>query len=342
MSEALRYFHEQLLDPARFPAALAALALTAIVGMMTGPAQGNAGPLLWLVIDKIFGKIGSRLDRKERRAADLVFRGFLITALILFCVYVMGKAASAFVLEMPFYGLSEIVLLSLAMASGTTWFALLRLYFAMKEKKVSQGAYYAIARSTRIDLSGSDNYGITRTGMAFAARSFDKGLVAPVIWYLIAGLPGAYIYAGLSACAWRFGKEGFTKGFGRTALAFEKLMGFVPMIYSGILMALGGLFTPTGGMTRALIGQLWGKGKAKYEEGGLPLTAMAYSLNVSLGGPSTDLDGSSLKRAWIGPPEATARLEAGHLRRALYINLMAHLLFLLSLLGGMLAADRLF
>ena len=87
------------------------------------------------------------------------------------------------------------------MTSGTVWFVLLRLYFTMKEKKISEGAYYAIARSTRTDLSTNDEYSITRTGMAYAARSFDKGLVAPVVWYIIAGIPGAYIYTALAASA---------------------------------------------------------------------------------------------------------------------------------------------
>ena len=337
MSDLFVQIHEQLLDPDRFPIALLAIVVTALVGVVTGPSHGNANPWLWLITGKIFGGLGGRLDRKERRASDLLFRGFLITAMAVFFVYLAGVTAAEFVREMPFYGISEIVFLSFAVTSGTVWYALLKLYFAMREKgKVAKGAYYAIATSTRTDLSGSDDFGITRTGMALAARSFDKGLVAPIIWYLLFGLPGAFIYAGLAACAWRFGKDGFTKGFGRMALALERLLGFVPMIMAGTLIALAGLFTPTGGMTRAFTGQLFGKGKASYEEGGLPLTAMAYALDVSLGGPSTDLDGSSIKRGWTGPPNATAKLEEGHLRRAIYISLMAHILFALSLLGAML------
>ena len=115
-------------------------------------------------------------------------------------------------------------------------------------------------------------------------------------------------------------------------------MGFAPHILSGALMALAGLFTPTGGMMRAFTGLLKSKGRAAYVEGGLPLTAMAHSLNISLGGPVHDLDGSALKRAWIGPEGATAQLDAGHLRRALYICLMAYLLLIASLCGAMIWA----
>lgn len=330
------------LDPDRIPVAMMAWLLVGIAGLITGPMHGNANPFLWLILDKTFGKIGARLDRKERKRADLIVRGFFLTLAGALVVLGMGVFAADLAAARSFYGVTEVFFLALALTGGSVWFSLLQLYFAMRDKKVSKGAYYAIARSTRADLSGSDDYGITRAGMGLAARSFDKGLVAPVFWYLIGGLPGAYLYAALAAISWRFSRDGFTAGFGVFALRLEKLAGFAPNILSGVLMALAGLFTPTGGMTRALIGQLFGKEKAKYEEGGLPVTAMAFSLGVTLGGPAVDLDGISLKKAWVGPKGASARLEEGHLRRALYIGAMAHLLFMASLAGGLFWAGRLF
>lgn len=342
MQDFFLNIHTQLLDPERIPAAMAAWLLAGIAGLITGPMHGNANPFLWLAFDRTIGKIGGRLDRKDRKAADLFLRGFIITMLGIVAAYGLGLFAERLASEKPLNGATEIILLALVLTGGTVWFALMQLYFAMRDKKVSKGAYFTIAHSTRTDLSGSDDYGITRTGMGLAARSFDKGLVAPVFWFIIAGMPGAFLYAGLAFFEWRFGKEGFTKGFGKTALALEKLLGFIPHLISGLLMALAGLFTPTGGMTRAFLGQLFSAGRANYEQGGMPLTAMAFSLNVSLGGPSVDLDGSTIKRDWTGPKDATARLEQGHLRRAIYISLMAHLLFMVSLAGVLFWAGKLF
>ena len=39
----------------------------------------------------------------------------------------------------------------------------------------------------------------------------------------------------------------------------ERILGFAPHYLAGLVMALAGLFTPTGGMTRALIGQMAGQ-----------------------------------------------------------------------------------
>lgn len=338
LDQFFQHMHAGLLDPDRLPIAMLAMILVAVVGVVTGPSFGQVNPWYWSLIDKFFGKIGGRLDRTERKKSDLLFRGALLTFFVMFFSYLIALICESASANMPFYGVTEIVLLSFTLSTGTLWYALLKLYFAMKKGQTSKGAYYAIARSARIDLNSTDDYGVTRVGMALAARSFDKGLVAPVFWYLLLGLPGVYLYTGLAALAWRFGKSGFTKGFGMMPLALERLMGFVPTILAGVLIALAGLFTPTGGMTRALGSLLSPSKRTKYEEGGLPLSAMAYSLNVSLGGPVKDLDGSAIKAAWAGPKGATAKLESGHLRRALYMHAMAYLLFLASLLGAMLWA----
>lgn len=334
MTEYLAYFHTTLIDPSRLPVAVFAILLCAVLGMITGPMHGNANPFYWVLTNGLVGELGKRLDRTQRHAGDLMMRGFLLTIFVLLMSWFVGQAADRLALHYPVHGVTEIVLLSLTITVGAPLFALLRVYTALEKGKIEKHSYYNVARTTRVDLSRTDDFGITRTTMGMVARTFDKGLVAPLVWYFILGLPGAFIYAGLATMAWRFGKDGFTKGFGALPLALERLMGFVPMLLAGALMAAAGLFTPTGGMTRAFIGLLK-QGGSRYNEGGLPVTAMAHSLNVSLGGPANDLDGSAMKRAWVGPKNATAKLEAGHLRRALYIALMADLLLIATILGAL-------
>lgn len=344
MSNFIMDIHSSILDPSRFSILLMAIFLTAIAGMITGPMHGNANPFYWKVIEGVFGGIGKRLDRAERRRPDLVMRGLFVMIVALGFSLFIGSFMLALTRIMPVYNLTEVLALSLLLTSGTVWYGLLKLYFAMKEKKLTEGAFYTIARSSRTDLTAIDDYGITRTAMVFAARSFDKGLIAPSIWYLVAGLQGAFLYSALAALSWRFGRDGQGSGFGAFFNALEKLMGFVPMVLSGCLMAAAGLFTPTGGMTRAFLAlpKSRREGAAPYEEGGLPVTAMAYALKISIGGPVRDIDGHAIKKTWVGPKDATARLEKGHLRRCIYISLMAFLLFVVSILFAMLYAGRLF
>lgn len=331
-----------LLLPQRIPLAMAALLLVSVAGVVTGPLFGNAVPFFWFLTDKILGGFGGRLDRVQRGQRDLMLRGLFLSLLGLVLFLMAGRGAVTLVQAIPLGGLTEILLLSLVLSAGTVWFALLRLFFALRDRKTGKNAYATIAATTQTNLASSDDYTLTRVGMGMAARGFDKGVVAPILWFLIGGLPAAYIYAGVAALKWRFGKDGFTKGFGKIPLLLEWFMGFLPTVLAGFLMALAGLLTPTGGMTRAFAGLMRKDGHAAYAEGGLPVTAMANALDVSLGGPTIDLRGSAIKRGWVGPKGATAQLGAGHLRRALYIAIMAHLLLLAGMGGCLILVGRLF
>ena len=317
-----------IFDPERIPLAMVAILLAGVAGLITGPMFGNAVPLFWMVCDKVFGKFGSRLDRPKRKLSDLMTRGLFLTLVAVGFFYLCGKLVDNLAMGFRFGGVTEIVLLSLTLSAGSVWFSLLKLFFAMTEKKQSKNAFYTIAVTTRTDLSKSDDYTMTRMGMSLSARMFDKGIVAPVLWYLIGGLPMAYLYAGFSFLSWRFGREGFSAGFGKVPSAIEQLMGYVPNVFAGFLLAGAGLLTPTGGMMRAFMALMKPDGRTPYAEGGVPVTAMANALHVALNGPTVDLDGMPIKRAWAGPNGATAQLDAGHLRRAIYISMMAHLLFL--------------
>ena len=331
-------FHTQIFEPERLPVAMVALVIVTLVGMLRGALGGIATPFYWHLIDLVFGRLGTRMDKKGRPKGDLIFRGFVLSTIVIAISFLIGRFMNVLSFYYPTWSIVEVLALCVLLTSGTVFAALGRLYRALNEKKVTQGAYYTIARTTRTDLSKNDDFTITRVGMGMALKFFDKGVVAPIFWFLLLGLPGAYLYAGLAAISWRFGREGYSGGFGNAMLALEKLMGFIPNLMSGVIIALAGLLTPTAGMSRAFLGFFRSKGTATYEEGGFPISTAAFSLNVSLGGPTPDLDGNVVKRGWIGPAKATAQLEAKHLHRVVYISFMAHLLFLASLSGAMLFA----
>lgn len=342
---------------ARLSAAVLALAVTALAGLAAAPLAGSANPLLWTLMDRTLGVLGGRLDRRERPSADLMTRGMILTLAGVATAAFAGGGAALLAARYPLMGLTETGFLALSLSGGVAWRALARL--AADKDGTDQGGgggaggggrdaaaatagrakkpWYVLARSARTDFSAADDYAATRGALGYAARGLDKAVVAPVFWFLLGGLTFCYLYAGLAALAWRFGRDGFGKGFGRPALLLEMIMGFIPHMVTGFLLALAGLFTPRGGMVfRPLVALFSGRRRAPYIEGGLPLTAMAYALGVTLGGPAVDLDGRSLQRAWIGPEKASAQLDPGHLRRGLYLVMVAYLLLILSLAGAML------
>ncbi len=339
--QILEQVSQLMLDPTRLPTAIVAILIVLLAGMIRGALGGNATPFFWHIIDILFGKLGDRMDKPGRIKGDLIFRGFLIVLFGLAISFLIGRAFTYLIVIYPFWSLVEVFALCLVLTSGTIFSGLGSLYKSLNNKQVTQGAYYTIARTTRSDMSRSDDYAITRIGMSMALRFFDKGIVAPIIWFLIGGLPIAFLYAGLSALAWRFGRDGHSHGLGAPALALEKLLGFVPNILSGLLIACAALLTPTAGFTRSLLSVMPFRSGAKYEQGGAPITAASYALAVTLGGATSDLNGHALRNDWVGPATATAQLQAKHLHRVVYLSVMAHLFFIAGLCGAMVFAGGL-
>jgi adenosylcobinamide-phosphate synthase len=321
-------FSISLADPDRLPVVMAAILLVSLGGLAFGSRMGNANPLIWLIIDTVFGPLGDRLDRVQRPRSDLIIRGFILTMVVVLLSLGGGYVAHKQVISMPYYGIFEILLIASCLTSGAVWKVIWQLYQQMSPQKSASGGYFALSRTTRTALTSADDFSITRAGLGLTVVSFDKGLVAPVFWYVLAGLPALFLYTALAALSWRFGKKGFSKGFGVFPMALERIFGWFPGLLSAILIAFAGAFTPTAGLTRGFLSFFGHKGRATYEQGGFPLSSLAWSLKLSLGGPSQDLGGSAIQSGWVGPDKATARNDYVHLRRALYINLMAHLLFI--------------
>lgn len=315
------------------------IVVCAVVGMITGPLLANANPLFWNVLGGVFGGFGDKLDRKKRHYADLMFRGLILAALIL----ALSAGISIFYREAiifyPDYEILRTLFLATLLTAGSVWFVLLQLYFSMskgitdKKKKPSETATYSLAKTTGLTLTNSDEFGLTRAAMVLSARSFDKGMVAPCLWYLIGGFPAACIYAGLAMMSWRFGKNGLGSGFAAVPLALEKLVGFIPSMLSALFITMAASITPTAKLHKGIASWLGAKSRAPYEQGGFPVSALAWALNVSIGGPVKDNKGYPLKGEWVGPKDATAQINYKHLRRAIYINVIAHFLFIAALLG---------
>ncbi len=319
------------MDVDRIPFAIIAILITIVIGMITGPIAGNANPLWWGIIDRLFGRFGDKGYKPSRKRGDLAFRGFLVTALIL--LFTLGFIYSLKIINYRFapYNIVEIFILCLLITSGSVWFALLRLYTALDQGKVGTGAYFAIARTARRNMANDDDYGITRTAMQMSAKTLDKGLVTPILWYLMGGLPLALVYAALASVTWRFGRDGTTKGFADVMFAMERLMGFIFSIYTAILISIAALFTPKASTIKGITAWMGMKNRATYEQGGAPLSVLAWVLKVSLGGASKALDSAPIKTPWVGPEGATAKVSHKDLRYTIYINIVTHILFIASL-----------
>lgn len=320
-------------ETAFFPERRVIVALTVVVGLsiVTGLAAWGRKflpvPLLWMLLDLCFGKLGDRLDRLHRPAPDLFFRGFLLAIVALVAVVALF-AGAAYVWPFPAQpALWEAFVLCVLISAPSTTALLLRLYQTFGAKKAGQGAYLALARAARVDYSGADDSAITRGALAMSAQRLSDALIAPLFWYGVAGLEGALLHASFTALAWRYGAAGFGRAFGLFAYGTAFALNVIPSALSAALIWIAAFFTP--GARKRVLPHLYAQGHV----GGASVTALAYALGVTLGGSARSLSGDVIKAPWVGPEGASAKVAPAHLKRAVYLLLVVQLLLILALCG---------
>lgn len=322
-------------DPERLLIAALAMVLVLVLGAVLSALRfSNFHPLLWQLNMAVLGRLGEKLDRVNRRPADLAFRA------VLMIVFSIGLTAAVFFIlsfvlsALNVYRVADLLFLMMALSGGGLWVAIIRLYKSMKSnEKFKGGSYYPIANASRIDLKSVDKYGITRVTMTLFARFLDKTLVAPIFWYVILGNLGLVVYSALSCLAWKYGKNGFGSVFGLAMVRLECLLGIIPSMIASCIILFASLFTPTASLLRAVQGGVSKQGQTPYAQGWFPVKVWAYVLNISIGGAAKSLEGQVMKSAWVGPSRATAQISYQHLKRALYLYTVSYLIILVMLMA---------
>lgn len=155
-----------------------------------------------------------------------------------------------------------------------------------------EAARAAVGMIVGRDTAAMDRTGIARAAIESLAESFCDGVVAPLFWLLIAGLPGIWIVKAVNTADSLIGhKEEPYRDFGWAAARLDDVLNFAPARISAMLICLAG----PGGWT---IGWRYRNAHAS-PNAGWPEAAMAGALNVRLAGPAS-YNGEIMDKPWIG------------------------------------------
>jgi adenosylcobinamide-phosphate synthase len=157
-----------------------------------------------------------------------------------------------------------------------------------------------------------DEDGVARAATESLAESFCDGVVAPLFWLMVAGLPGIWAYKAINTADSLIGHpEAPLRAFGWAAARLDDLLNLVPARLSAILICVAGV----GGW------RIMWRDHACHASpnAGWPEAAMAGALGVRLAGPIS-YDGEMRDKLWIGDGRSADRAA---LARALRIYLRA-------------------
>ena len=153
------------------------------------------------------------------------------------------------------------------------------------------GARQAVGRIVGRDTEELDEAGVARAAIESLAESFCDGVVAPLFWLLLLGLPGVWAYKAVNTADSLIGhKEAPFTDFGWAAARFDDLLNWVPARLAGLLLCVAG-----GGWA-----VMWRDHRRHASpNAGWPEAAMAGALGIRLAGPVC-YDGVPHDKPWIG------------------------------------------
>ncbi len=130
------------------------------------------------------------------------------------------------------------------------------------------------------DTGGMDRPAVARAAIESAAENFSDGVVAPVFWYLIAGLPGILICKTINTADSMIGhRSPRHEAFGRASARLDDVLNWIPARLTALILVL------TEGAWRSIRTIVRDARLHRSPNAGWPEAAMALSLGVALAGP---------------------------------------------------------
>lgn len=167
----------------------------------------------------------------------------------------------------------------------------------------------ALGRIVGRDTETLGAAGVARAAIESLAESFCDGVVAPLFWLLIGGLPGLWAYKAINTADSLIGhREPRWRAFGWAAARADDLLNLAPARLSAVLLCCAG---PGGWQTVRRDAR-----KHASPNAGWPEAAMAGVLGIRLAGPIA-YDGVTHMKPWIGSGKTQA--SAGDIVRGLQL-----------------------
>jgi adenosylcobinamide-phosphate synthase len=287
------------------PLALLALLIELMVGYPNRLTQSIGHPVTWM------GKLISWLDthlNRDRTDAETRRRAGAVALLALFAVVgVIAFVVEQALLLLPFGFIAVALLASTTLAQRSLFMHVANVADALEEGGVDAGRM-AVAQIVGRDTSEFDAAGVARAAIESLAENFSDGVVAPTIFMVIAGLPGAALYKAINTADSMIGhRTERHRDFGKTAAQLDDLVNLPASRLSALLIAAAAAMTKGASASDAWQATWRDGSKHVSPNAGYPEAAMAGALGLSLGGPRF-YDGDEVDGAWLGDGRREAKV----------------------------------
>ncbi|WP_332719611.1 adenosylcobinamide-phosphate synthase CbiB [Pelagibacterium mangrovi] len=263
--------------------ALLAAVLERLVGYPHWLVDRIGHPVIW---------IGGLIEAEDKRRNDpkksfeaRQALGVLSIVIVVLSVLIAALGIQALLRAVPFGWAVEVVLASSLIAQKGLRDAVIAVARALRDEGIA-GARRAVSHIVGRDTSELDEAGVSRAAIETLAENASDGVIAPLFYLALFGLPGAAVYKAINTADSMIGhRTERHEAFGWAAAKLDDLVNWVPARLTAGLFVLAARSMPGADSDAA-----WAAAKRDAAEhaspnAGWPEAAMAGALGFGLGGP---------------------------------------------------------
>ena len=294
------------------------LALPLLIGWILDRLFGDPAWLPHPVVG--FGKMISFCEKRWNRGAHRILKGGMVAIALILIIYVGSALALHYLFVLNRWsGIVISAILVFYCLAGTTLINEVKMVFLAADRSLEEGRKQ-VSRIVGRDTSALTDQEVRTAALETLAENLSDGVIAPLFWYLLLGVPGMLAYKMVNTLDSMIGyKNERYLQFGCVAAHIDDMANYIPARLTAFLMVLS-----TGRLGLLKFVRKYGNQHAS-PNSGYPESALAGVLNCRFGGPHTYF-GEVVYKPFIGDKDRL--VHTMDMRKALNINRKAEILMI--------------
>ncbi len=290
------------------------LLIGCLLDMLLGDPQWLPHPIVG------FGKLISWGEKRLNGGKNRKLKGALLSVLLILICFAITLAAMWYLYLFNLYAAIAFsaVIVFFCLAARTLIVEVKNVFHAV-DKSLDEGRKQ-VARIVGRDTSQLSEQQIKTAALETLAENLNDGVIAPLFWYMLLGIPGMLTYKMINTLDSMIGyKSDRYKVFGCWAARIDDVASYIPARLTAMLMILA-----SGRFSLFSFVKKYGRQHAS-PNSGYPEAALAGILNCRFGGTNVYF-GEKIDKPYIGcnPKELTYT----DMQKAVKINIIAEVLML--------------
>ena len=270
-----------------FIIALLPLLTGSLLDLAFGDPERLPHPIVW------FGKIISKLEHRLNNGSNKKIKGGIVAVFLIAGVFALTSLLLHMISPIVWLNIAIQAILIFYCLAGTTLIREIKMTFEDIDRSLEAGRKQ-VGRIVGRDTSELSAIEIRTAALETLAENLSDGVIAPLFWYAVAGVPGMLAYKMVNTLDSMIGyRNERYRDFGCVAAHIDDIANYLPARLTALLMVIA-----SGHIGLIKFVKKFGREHAS-PNSGYPEAAMAGILDCRFGGPHNYF-GEMVDKPFIG------------------------------------------